>query len=203
MLQRCGVQSLGEPQADAVRWPLNRAEALACLEAFIAHALPHFGDYEDAMASQAPRLFHSLLSFALNVKMLHPLEVLQRAEAAYHAGHAPLAAVEGFVRQILGWREYVRGIYWAHMPGYEQRNALGHHLPLPHWFWSGDTRMRCLQLVDSPVAADGARAPHPAADGDRQLCPAGRAGPRRDCTAGTWASTSTPSNGWSCPTPWA
>lgn len=146
MLQRCGVHSLGEPQADAVRWPLNRAEALACLEAFITHALPHFGDYEDAMASQAPRLFHSLLSFSLNVKMLHPLEVLQRAEAAWRTGHAPLAAVEGFVRQILGWREYVRGIYWAHMPGYEQRNALGHQLPLPHWFWSGDTRMRCLQL---------------------------------------------------------
>ena len=146
MLQRCGVKSMGEPQADTLRWPLNRAEALEYLEAFIAHALPHFGDYEDAMASQAPRLFHSLLSFALNVKMLHPLEVLQRAEAAWHAGHAPLAAVEGFVRQILGWREYMRGIYWAHMPGYEQRNALGHHLPLPHWFWSGDTRMRCLQL---------------------------------------------------------
>lgn len=146
MLQRCGVQSVGEPQADAVRWPLNRAEALECLQAFITHALPHFGAYEDAMASQAPRLFHSLLSFALNVKMLHPLEVLQRAEAAYHAGHAPLAAVEGFVRQILGWREYARGIYWAHMPGYEQHNALGHRLPLPHWFWSGDTHMRCLQL---------------------------------------------------------
>lgn len=146
MLQRCGVKSLGEPQADAVRWPLNRAEALACLEAFIAHALQHFGDYEDAMASQAPRLFHSLLSFALNVKMLHPLEVLQRAEAAWRTEQAPLAAVEGFVRQILGWREYVRGIYWAHMPGYEQRNALDHQLPLPHWFWSGDTRMRCLQL---------------------------------------------------------
>jgi deoxyribodipyrimidine photolyase-related protein len=146
MLQRCGVHSFGEPQADAVRWPLHRAEALACLEAFITHALPHFGDYEDAMASQAPRLFHSLLSFALNVKMLHPLEVLQRAEAAWRTGQAPLAAVEGFVRQILGWREYVRGIYWAHMPGYEQRNALDHHLPLPHWFWSGDTRMRCLQL---------------------------------------------------------
>ena len=98
------------------------------------------------MASQAPRLFHSLLSFALNVKMLHPLEVLQRAEVAWRTGQAPLAAVEGFVRQILGWREYVRGIYWAHMPGYEQRNALDHQLPLPHWFWSGDTHMRCLQL---------------------------------------------------------
>ena len=81
------------------------------------------------------------------VKMLHPLEVLQRAEGAWRSGQAPLAAVEGFVRQILGWREYVRGIYWAHMPGYDAHNALGHHQPLPHWFWSGDTRMRCLHLA--------------------------------------------------------
>ena len=147
MVQRAGVQSFGEPQAAALRWPLDRAEALACLEAFVATALPHFGHYEDALAAQAPRLFHSLLSFALNVKMLHPLEVVRRAEAAWRAGQAPIAAVEGFVRQILGWREYVRGIYWAHMPGYETQNALQHHAALPHWFWSGQTRMRCLHLA--------------------------------------------------------
>ena len=147
MVQRAGVESFGEPQAAALRWPLNRGEALACLDAFIATALPHFGAYEDALASRAPRLFHSLLSFALNVKMLHPLEVVQRAESAWRAGRAPLAAVEGFVRQILGWREYVRGIYWAHMPEYEAQNALEQHTPLPHWFWSGDTRMRCLHLA--------------------------------------------------------
>jgi deoxyribodipyrimidine photolyase-related protein len=149
LLQRCGVQSFGDAQAECLRWPLNRTEALACLDAFIQTALPHFGDYEDAMSSRAPRLFHSLLSFALNVKMLHPLEVLRRAEAAYRQGQAPLAAVEGFVRQILGWREYVRGIYWAQMPGYEQRNALDHRLPLPAWFWSGATGMRCLQQAIS------------------------------------------------------
>ena len=147
MIERAGVASFGAPQAAALRWPLNRAEALACLDAFITTALPHFGDYEDALAAQAPRLFHSLLSFALNVKMLHPLEVVQRAKAAWRGGQAPLAAVEGFVRQIVGWREYVRGIYWANMPGYETRNALGHHAPLPRWFWSGDTRMRCLHLA--------------------------------------------------------
>ena len=147
MVQQAGVQSFGDPQAEAVRWPLNRGEALQCLDAFIQTALPHFGHYEDALASNAPRLFHSLLSFALNVKMLHPLEVVQRAESAYRAGQAPLAAVEGFVRQIMGWREYVRGIYWAHMPGYDAHNALGHHTPLPHWFWSGDTRMNCLHLA--------------------------------------------------------
>ncbi len=145
MLQRCGVKSFGDPQAAQVRWPLNRGEALTCLEAFIETALPHFGDFEDAMSSRGHRLFHSLLSFALNVKMLKPIEVVQRAEEAYRSGAAPLAAVEGFIRQIVGWREYVRGIYWAHMPGYDQRNALGHERPLPPWFWSGQTNMRCMQ----------------------------------------------------------
>ncbi len=147
MLGRCGVVSLGDPQAAQLRWPLNRSEALSCLEAFMHHGLPHFGDFEDAMSSGHPRLFHSLLSFALNMKMLHPLEVVRRAEVAYRDGAAPLAAVEGFVRQILGWREYVRGVYWAHMPGYDRRNELGHHRPLPQWFWSGETNMRCLRLA--------------------------------------------------------
>ena len=147
MLQSAGVQSMGDAQAGQLRWPINRTQALACLDAFVRDALPHFGAYEDAMASQAPRLFHSLLSFALNVKMLQPLEVVRRAEAAWREGVAPLAAVEGFVRQILGWREYVRGIYWANMPRYGQLNALNHCQPLPAWFWSGDTRMRCMRLA--------------------------------------------------------
>ncbi|HZG20577.1 MAG TPA: cryptochrome/photolyase family protein [Herbaspirillum sp.] len=145
MLQAQGVASFGDPQAAQLRWPLDRAEALQHLEHFIVQALPHFGDYEDAMSSRAQRLFHSLLSFALNLKMLHPLEVVRRAEQAYREGDAPLAAVEGFIRQIIGWREYVRGIYWSQMPGYDERNALAHRLPLPAWFWTGQTRMRCLQ----------------------------------------------------------
>jgi deoxyribodipyrimidine photolyase-related protein len=140
-----GVDCFGEPQAEAFRWPLNRAEALAQLEAFVTHTLPHFGHYQDAMSSRAWRLFHSLLSFALNVKMLNPREVVQAAEAAWRQGHAPLAAVEGFIRQILGWREYVRGVYWTQMPAYTQSNALGHHRPLPNWFWTGQTDMACLQ----------------------------------------------------------
>ncbi len=140
-----GVKSFGNPQAAALRWPLNRAEALVALDSFIATTLPNFGDYEDAMSTRSPHLFHSLLSFALNTNMLNPREVVQRAEAAWRSGGAPLAAVEGFIRQILGWREYVRGIYWANMPGYDERNALGHHTPLPAWFWTSETRMRCLQ----------------------------------------------------------
>jgi deoxyribodipyrimidine photolyase-related protein len=146
-LERRGVKSFGDSQAEHFRWPLNRSEALVCLEVFVVQTLPYFGDFEDAMSSTSPRLFHSLLSFALNVKMLSPREVIARVEVAYREGKAPLSAVEGFIRQILGWREYVRGIYWAHMPGYESSNALDHHASLPSWFWSGNTQMRCLQLA--------------------------------------------------------
>ncbi len=139
-----GVNSFGAPRADQSAWPLNRDEALHQLDAFVRHALPHFGDFQDAMSGAAWRLFHSLLSFALNVKMLNPREVVARAEAAYHAGDAPLAAVEGFIRQILGWREYVRGVYWANMPGYAEKNFFKHTRPLPRWFWDGRTKMRCV-----------------------------------------------------------
>jgi len=143
-VQQAGVQSFGNPQADQFRWPLNRAQALEWLDHFIQHTLPNFGAYEDAMSAGNPRLFHSQLSFALNTKMLHPGELVRQAQAAYETGHAPLAAAEGFIRQILGWREYVRGVYWTHMPGYETRNALGHTRPPPAWFWTGQTRMRCM-----------------------------------------------------------
>jgi len=146
-IQAAGVQSFGEPSAENFRWPLNRAEALQQLGHFITHALPHFGDYEDAMSRKAPRLFHSLLSFALNVKMINPREVVQQVEAAYLAGQVDLAAAEGFIRQIIGWREYVRGIYWAQMPGYDQNNFFGHTTPLPEWFWTGQTRMNCMHAA--------------------------------------------------------
>ncbi len=139
-----GVQTMGKPQAAAFRWPLNRTEALRQLDHFMAHALPHFGDHQDAISKDSWHLFHSLLSFALNTKMLHPREVVQRAEQAWRDGRAPLHAAEGFIRQILGWREYVRGVYWARMPGYTELNHLGHHRPLPAWFWTGETRMACL-----------------------------------------------------------
>lgn len=139
-----GVSSFGNPKAAEFAWALNREEALQQLDAFIKHALPQFGDFQDAMSVKAWRLFHSLLSFALNVKMLSPREVVAKVEAAYHAGDAPLAAVEGFVRQILGWREYVRGIYWANMPEYAEKNFFAHARALPRWFWDGKTRMNCV-----------------------------------------------------------
>ena len=107
--------------------------------------LPLFGRYQDAMWPGDPWLYHSHLSAALNLKLLNPREVVAAAEAAYRDGQAPLASVEGFIRQILGWREYVRGIYWTQMPGYLERNALDAQEDLPAWYWTGDTDMACLR----------------------------------------------------------
>ncbi|GAB0120245.1 cryptochrome/photolyase family protein [Acidisoma sp. 7E03] len=128
-------------------WPVTRADAKTALEDFIAHGLPHFGDYQDAMKADAPFLFHALLSPALNLGLLSPREICAAAEAAWQAGAAPLNAVEGFIRQILGWREYVRGVYWTLMPDYAERNALQATRPLPAFYWTGETKMRCLRQV--------------------------------------------------------
>ena len=126
-------------------WPVTRVQALKALQTFIAERLPLFGQYEDAMWSGEAWLYHSHLSSALNLKLLNPREVVQAAEEAYRAGDAPLAAVEGFVRQILGWREFVRGIYWTQMPSYLEHNALNAQAALPAWYWTGDTDMACLK----------------------------------------------------------
>lgn len=126
-------------------WPVTRGQALEALDDFIAHRLPSFGLYQDAMWSGQPWLYHSRLSCALNLKLLNPREVLSAAVQAWEQGAAPLAAVEGFVRQILGWREYVRGIYWTQMPGYAQRNAFDAQGELPSFYWSGQTDMACLR----------------------------------------------------------
>lgn len=130
---------------DRFAWAVTRAQALKDLECFIAEHLPSFGRYQDAMWQDEPWLYHSLLSASLNLKLLHPREVVEAAEAAYRAGRAPLAAVEGFIRQILGWREYVRGIYWHHMPGYLDRNAMEAQAPLPAFYWTGETEFTCLR----------------------------------------------------------
>jgi deoxyribodipyrimidine photolyase-related protein len=130
---------------DSFGWPVTRAQALLALQAFVQQRLPLFGKFEDAMWSGEVWLYHSHLSCALNLKLLQAREVVQAAEDAYRTGHAPLAAVEGFIRQILGWREYVRGMYWTQMPGYLQRNALDAQAELPAWYWSGATDMACLK----------------------------------------------------------
>lgn len=140
-------------------WPMTPEQARAALDDFVAHRLPHFGRYQDAMwcGSDAARtqsalrthafLHHSRLSAAMNLKLLDPRVVVAEAERAYRQGRAPLPAVEGFIRQILGWREYVRGIYWQFMPGYLELNELRATLPLPAFFWTGDTDLNCLRHV--------------------------------------------------------
>ncbi|QHJ01417.1 cryptochrome/photolyase family protein [Xylophilus rhododendri] len=129
----------------AFDWPVNRAQALQALDDFIAHRLPNFGPHQDAMWPGRPWLWHAQLSAALNLKLLDPREVVAAAVKAHADGRAPLPSVEGFVRQILGWREYVRGVYWTQMPGYQDLNVLDAHEPLPAWYWTGDTDMACLR----------------------------------------------------------
>jgi deoxyribodipyrimidine photolyase-related protein len=124
---------------------VTRAQALQSLQVFIKERLPLFGRYQDAMWPGDPWLYHAHLSAALNLKLLNPREVVAAAEAAHRDGHAPLASVEGFIRQILGWREYVRGIYWTQMPEYLERNALNAQQDLPAWYWTGATDMACLR----------------------------------------------------------
>ena len=130
---------------DSFAWPVTRAQALQALQRFIDERLALFGRYEDALWPGEPWLYHSHLSAALNLKLLTPREVVQAAEDAWRAGQVPLQSAEGFIRQILGWREYVRGIYWTQMPSYAERNALDAQQDLPEWFWTGRTDMACLR----------------------------------------------------------
>lgn len=129
---------------DTFAWPVTRTQALEALDLFIEERLPGFGDAQDAMWPGEPWLWHAHLASAMNLKLLHPREVVAAAESAYRDGAVPLAAAEGFIRQILGWREYVRGVYWTQMPEYVHRNALNAHEPLPDWYWTGETDMACL-----------------------------------------------------------
>lgn len=125
-------------------YAVTRAQALVELEHFIKYLLPNFGDYQDAMMAGEPYLYHSLISSYLNAGLILPLEICQQAEAAYRSGIAPLNAVEGFIRQILGWREYIRGIYWLHMPKYADLNELKAEHPLPQFYWTAKTEMFCV-----------------------------------------------------------
>ncbi|MYM59162.1 cryptochrome/photolyase family protein [Vibrio sp. OCN044] len=130
-------------------WPINRNQSLTLLAHFCSICLPNFGRFQDAMTKEHKAkwsLYHSRLSFALNTKMLDPLEVIDSALSAYEANsEVDIAQVEGFIRQILGWREYIRGVYWANMPDYAERNHFQFRRDLPDYFWSGDTKMSCVK----------------------------------------------------------
>lgn len=129
---------------DSFDEPVTRADALAALDDFISNRLRDFGRYQDAMWSGSTTLWHSRLSTALNLKLLNPREACAATVEAYEAGHAPINAAEGFVRQILGWREFIRGVYWTEMPDYAERNSLNAENGVPVFFWTGETRMACL-----------------------------------------------------------
>lgn len=129
---------------DTFWWPVTRADAQAAADAFLQQRLPDFGQYQDAMVAGEDDLFHSMLSTSINLGLLDPLDLCRRAEAEYAAGRAPLNSVEGFIRQLIGWREYVHGFYWTQMPALADANRLNAARPLPDFWWTGETDMRCL-----------------------------------------------------------
>jgi len=146
LLVKENVKTFGLIEDDKLIWPINRQQVLEALSFFVEQCLPYFGRYEDAMTKQHWSMFHSRLSFALNSKMLHPMETV---EAALHAweqnkSRITLPQIEAFVRQIIGWREYMLGVYWAQMPDYEKLNFFDHDCKLPHYYWDGETNMQCL-----------------------------------------------------------
>jgi deoxyribodipyrimidine photolyase-related protein len=136
-------------------WPVTPEAASDALDDFIEHRLPLFGRYQDAMWTGEPYLWHARLSAAMNMKLLHPRRVIDAAVSAWTRGHAPIEAVEGFVRQVLGWREFVRGVYWLRMPEFKDANALGADMALPGFFWTGETDMACLRQAIGQTLAHG------------------------------------------------
>ncbi len=128
-------------------YAVTRVQAQAAFSQFIKHGLPHFGDYQDAMLEDEPFLYHSIIAQYLNIGLLDPLDICRQVEVAYHSGKVPLNAAEGYIRQVIGWREYMRGIYWLNMPGYEKQNFFGHTRPLPDFYWTGETDMACVRAT--------------------------------------------------------
>lgn len=148
-IDRHGIDHFGK-LAEQLIWPVSRRQALEQLQDFIEYKLPNFGRYQDAMTGNSDKawsLYHARLSFALNAKMISPRLVIEQtlSYCEAHPGHTDLAQVEGFVRQILGWREYIRGMYWANAPSYSEQNKLKAQQALPAWFWDGSTKMNCMR----------------------------------------------------------
>lgn len=145
-IERHKIKYLGNISHSCLIWPTTRQASRHLLNHFLKVCLPQFGQYQDAMTERGWSLFHSRLSFSLNSKMLHPMEVIRAVESYWQANQETisLAQAEGFIRQILGWREYVRALYWAHMPNYQHLNTLSAERALPKFFWDGDTKMSCV-----------------------------------------------------------
>lgn len=146
MLYDDGVVTFGRIDPENFIWPVTRREGLSMLRFFIEECLANFGDFQDAMRQDEWSVYHSRISFLMNSKVISPVEVIERVEAAWQEDEEryPISAVEGFIRQILGWREYMRGVYWANMPEYAEMNYFDHQRKLPQWFWTGETKMNCL-----------------------------------------------------------
>ena len=145
MIQKTGVKTMGEIDEKQFIWPVTRNESLELLNFFVEYCLPYFGTFQDAMTLEAWSVYHSRISFAMNVKLISPKEVINKVILHYRQNNEiSLNQVEGFVRQILGWREYMRGIYWMHMPEYDSLNFFNHENKLPDWYWTGETKMKCL-----------------------------------------------------------
>ncbi|MEY3051795.1 MAG: hypothetical protein RLY31_1580 [Bacteroidota bacterium] len=147
MILEAGVNTIGSVDPARFTWPVTREESLDLLSYFTTNGLVHFGDFQDAMTPEHWALYHARLSFSLNFKLLSPMEVVQAVLSAWkqRRQEISISQVEGFVRQVIGWREYIRGIYWARMPSYANLNFLAHSRPLPAWFWNGETKMACLR----------------------------------------------------------
>lgn len=146
LLQRMKVETIGTIDPQNFTWPVTREECLQLLDHFKKHQLPLFGAYQDAMTDRDYLLFHSKLSFTMNTKMLSPLEVVTQCVEHWekHRDEIQIAQIEGFIRQIIGWREYMRGIYWAKMPEYAEMNFFEHRAKLPDFYWTGQTKMKCV-----------------------------------------------------------
>ncbi|MDT8409612.1 MAG: cryptochrome/photolyase family protein [Wenzhouxiangellaceae bacterium] len=144
VLKLVGSKIDGFGELDGFDYAVTPGQARRALAHFITAALPCFGDFQDALPDNEDYLFHSRLSAYLNIGLLSPLQVCRAVEQAWREGSVPDNAAEGFIRQIIGWREFVRGMYWLKMPGYAEQNYFGNRAPLPAWYWSGKTGMRCL-----------------------------------------------------------
>ena len=149
MIDKAGVKTFGKIKPKSLIWPINRSQAKSLLNAFLKDGLKDFGTYQDAMTTESWSLFHARISFALNTKMLHPLEVIEAAIRTWEKQKRSIKIqqIEGFVRQILGWREYMRGIYWTLMPKLGRMNFFNHRAALPDYYWTAETKMRCMHAA--------------------------------------------------------